>query len=73
MVDIEWTAAKRKGLKRALDAAIKRAGDSSAANHAVFEYDGEHYIVGYAKYLLGYLDTALPPARRTYARSRGGR
>lgn len=69
MVDIEWTAAKRNGLKRALDAAIK----SGATNHAVFEYDGEHYIVGYAKYLLGYLDTALPPTRRTYARSRGGR
>jgi hypothetical protein len=69
MTTIEWTKTKRTGLERAMKAAIKHG----ATNHNVFRYDGNYYVVGYAKYLLGYLDTQLPTARRAYTRSRGGR
>lgn len=50
MKQITWTAAKLKRFKNAYLAAVQYKLEE-------FEFDGDDYVVGYAKYLIEFLET----------------
>jgi len=51
---ITWTLPKLKRFRRAC-----RKADRS--NAGVFTFDGHEFVVGYARYLIEYLETRLNP------------
>lgn len=55
---VTFTAKERDALREAYTAHLdKMAGDSNVTD--TFEFQGDTYLVGYAHYLLEYLDTQL--------------
>jgi hypothetical protein len=50
----------RDGLRAAYDKACAKEHD----HRTVFVFDGNEYLVGYAKYLLEYLDNTFKQGRR---------
>ncbi len=52
-----FTPEKLAGLKDAL----KKAQSEGKSRHGVFIFDGQEYVVGYATYLIEYLESRLEP------------
>jgi hypothetical protein len=57
---VNFTPEMRDGLRAAYDKACAKEHD----HRTVFVFDGNEYLVGYAKYLLEYLDNAFKQGRR---------
>lgn len=54
---VAYTPGKLKRLK----AALKKAKESGKGRRGTFEFDGNEYVVGYAEYLIEYLEPTLVP------------
>lgn len=52
MKQVNFTPEKRDRLKHAMEGAVKRCDDK-------FTFDGDVYLVSYAKYVLEYLDNVF--------------
>lgn len=53
---IQWTKERSGRLAKAL----ARELENGAGRYDTFEFEGHQFVVGYAKYLLEYLDIADP-------------
>ena len=54
---IAWDRPMLERLKKALDVAVVTGKDT-------FMFEGNEFVVAYAKYLIEYLETKLPPDNR---------
>ncbi len=63
----KWTPERVHQLRVAYDAAIQD-GAHPKSIHEVIEFEGDSYVMGYAHYLLEYLETCVfwPPQSRLY-------
>ncbi len=64
---VKFTPEKLKGLK----AALKKEQDANKDRHATFMFDGAEYVVGYAAYLVEYLEAKKCDESRSMGHSTG--